>query len=96
MAVLDYELFYDDAHHRYLVQKLDRTEQKRIQQIMLHVALYNGKIWIEEDWTEEDLATVFWSMIFPTMILSLASSRRCCGVCKVCRGVGGIGNLISL
>ena len=50
---------YDDEHAHYLVQKLGWTESDRIQQIMLQVALRDGKIWIEDDWTEEGGATYF-------------------------------------
>jgi len=48
---------FDDEHQQYLVRKLGWTENKRILKTVLHVALQNGKIWIEEDWTEEGIAT---------------------------------------
>jgi len=50
---------FDDERHQYLLRKLGWTKKKRIRQTVLHVAIYNGKIWIEEDWTEEGIATYF-------------------------------------
>ena len=35
------------------------TPDSRMRQTRLHIALKNGKIWIEEDWTEEGIATFF-------------------------------------
>lgn len=52
-------LSFDDEHKQYIVRKLGWTENSRIKQVMLHVALHNGKIWIEEDWTEDGIATYF-------------------------------------
>ncbi|MEZ4864470.1 MAG: XisI protein [Caldilineaceae bacterium] len=48
---------FDDEHHQYLVRKVGWQENKRILKTVLHLALYNGKIYIEEDWTEEGIAT---------------------------------------
>ncbi len=52
---------FDDEHQQYLVRKLGWTKEfgGRINQTVLHVALHDGKIWIEEDWTEEGIATYF-------------------------------------
>lgn len=50
---------YDDEHHHYLVQKLGWKASHRLQHTVLHVALRQGKIWIEDDWTEEGIATYF-------------------------------------
>lgn len=52
-------LAFDDEHHHYLLRKLGWTKKNRIRQTVLHVAIRNNKIWIEEDWTEEGLATYF-------------------------------------
>jgi hypothetical protein len=49
----------DDEHHHYLVRKLGWTKKRRIRQTVLHVAIYEGKIRIEEDWTEEGIASYF-------------------------------------
>lgn len=57
--VYEVVLLFDDEHHQYMIRKLGWKESKRINYIPLHVALRNGKIWIEEDWTEEGIATYF-------------------------------------
>ena len=35
----------------------DWWQDERVRNATLYVRLHNGKIWIEEDWTEEGLAT---------------------------------------
>jgi len=57
----DIVLVFDDRHHQYLVRKLGwvEDEDRRILYTVLHVALRNGKIWIEEDMTEDGIATYF-------------------------------------
>jgi hypothetical protein len=55
----DLVLAFDDQHHQYLLRELGWTKDDRIQRTILHIALKNGKIWIEEDWTEEGIATYF-------------------------------------
>ena len=58
-------LAFDDERHQYLLRKLGWTENSRLKQTVLHVAIRNGKIWIEEDWTEEGIATYFISHEVP-------------------------------
>ncbi len=48
---------FDDEHQQYLVRKVGWNENKRILKTVLHLALRDGKIWIEEDLTEEGIAT---------------------------------------
>jgi hypothetical protein len=61
----DIILAFDDEHHQYLLRKLGWTESSRIRQTVLHIAIRNGKIWIEEDWTEDGIATYFLSHDVP-------------------------------
>lgn len=58
---LPYELalIFDDEHKQYIVRSVGWQKNKRILITILHVALRNGKIWIEEDWTAEGIATYF-------------------------------------
>lgn len=56
---LETVLSFDDEHQQYLLLKVGWTEQHRTRHILLHIALKNGKIWIEEDWTEEGIASFF-------------------------------------
>jgi len=51
---------FDDQHQEYLLRKIGWTDtEERIWHALLHVSIYNGKIWIEEDWTEDGIATYF-------------------------------------
>jgi hypothetical protein len=50
-------LVFDDEHNQYLLRRLGWGENSRIRQTDLHLAIRDGKIWIEEDWTEEGIAT---------------------------------------
>ncbi|MEM7539774.1 MAG: XisI protein [Chloroflexota bacterium] len=52
-------LIFDDEHQHYLVRNIGWHESKRDLLTILHVAIRNGKVWIEEDWTEEGIATYF-------------------------------------
>lgn len=55
----DVILAFDDERHQYLLRKIGWTDKERIDQVVLHVSIRNGKIWVEEDWTEEGIATYF-------------------------------------
>ncbi len=55
----DVALALDDEHQQYLIRKLGWTPDSRIRQTVLHVSIRDNKIWIEEDWTEEGIATYF-------------------------------------
>ena len=57
----NYELvrLFDDETHQYMLRKLGWSNNGRVQYIPLHVALRDSKIWIEEDWTEDGIATYF-------------------------------------
>lgn len=50
-------LAFDDERQQYLLRKLGWTDESRLRQTVLHVTLKANKIWIEEDWTENGLAT---------------------------------------
>lgn len=52
-------LVFDDENRHYLLRKLGWTKNSRIRQTKLHVAVHDNKIWIEEDMTEEGIATYF-------------------------------------
>jgi len=53
----DVTLAFDDQHQQYVLRKLGWVENDRIRHTILHLTLKQGKIWIEEDWTEEGSAT---------------------------------------
>ncbi len=48
---------FDEAHDQYLLVNVGWADRRRIRAVTLHVRLRNGKIWVEEDWTEEGIAT---------------------------------------
>ncbi len=50
-------LAFDDVHNQYLLLLMGWQEDERIKSITIHISLTNNKIWIEEDWTEEGVAT---------------------------------------
>ena len=48
---------FDDIHDNYLLLLMGWQGSDRIKSVMIHVRLQNGKFWIEEDWTEDGMAT---------------------------------------
>jgi XisI protein len=48
---------FDDENSVYLLSKIGWDQDKRIRGNTLFVRLKDGKIWVEEDWTEEGIAT---------------------------------------
>ena len=52
---VDTILILDDMHDNYLLMDIGWQETSRIRRTILHVRIKNGKIWIEEDWTEEGI-----------------------------------------
>lgn len=51
------ELTFDEERDHYLLLRHGWTPQGRLFVPTLYARLENGKIWIENDWTEEGLAT---------------------------------------
>lgn len=50
-------LVFDPDHNHYLLLIMGWQGDKRIKNVMIHLHLKGGKIWIEEDWTEDGVAT---------------------------------------
>jgi hypothetical protein len=48
---------FDEVRDHYFLMRLGWSENRRVRQIVLYVRLKEGKLWIEEDWTEEGIAT---------------------------------------
>lgn len=57
MANLETLLAFDDERDQYLWLQVGWANQRRVQGITLHVRLLNGKIHVEQDWTEDGIAT---------------------------------------
>lgn len=52
---IETELSFDEAHDNYLLLNVGWTKQGRILAPALYIRLHNGKIWVENDWTEADI-----------------------------------------
>jgi XisI protein len=50
-------LIFDEERSHYIWLHLGWQGKKKIDSIYVHVRIKNDKIWIEEDWTEEGIAT---------------------------------------
>ena len=48
---------FDESHDQYLLVLMGWDKDERIKSVMIHIRLKDGKIWIEEDWTEDGVAT---------------------------------------
>ncbi|MBI1761999.1 MAG: XisI protein [Acidobacteria bacterium] len=51
------QLLMDDVRGHYMWLKLGWEKGRRVQYITVYVRLCDGKLWIEEDWTEDGIAT---------------------------------------
>jgi hypothetical protein len=47
----------DDAHGQYLLMRVGWRGETRVRRALFYLRLKDGKIWIEEDWTQEGVAT---------------------------------------
>ena len=52
---LEAQTILDDCHDRYMLLRSGWQEGKRIRSIIVYARLHEGKIWIEEDWTENGI-----------------------------------------
>jgi hypothetical protein len=52
-------LVFDEQHDHYLLMVMGWQGEERIKTNTIHVRLRDGKIWIEEDWTEDGVVTDF-------------------------------------
>ncbi|MDM3855620.1 MAG: XisI protein [Aphanizomenon gracile PMC649.10] len=50
-------LAFDEQRDQYLWFQVGWTTEERIKGISVHISIKNQKIYIEEDWTEEGIAT---------------------------------------
>jgi hypothetical protein len=49
---------FDEDRDHYLLLNVGWSKRRRVRGITLHVRLRDGKIWVEEDLTEDGIATV--------------------------------------
>jgi hypothetical protein len=50
------EIVFDEEHDRYLLISIGWEGEKRVLYPVIHVAIINGKIWIQEDNTDWPIA----------------------------------------
>ena len=50
-------LMFDEDRDQYLLMLMGWQRRERIKTVTIHVRLKDRKIWIEEDWTEDGVAT---------------------------------------
>jgi len=50
-------VIFDDKHRRYMLFRTGWFKDKRVRAVSLYVRLHDQKIWVEEDWTEDGIAT---------------------------------------
>ncbi len=64
-ANLDQEscLVFDEIHDQYFWLFMGWEGKKKIRNIQVHIRIKNEKIYIEEDWTEEGIATELWFFV---------------------------------
>lgn len=55
-ADVESQTVFDKAQDRYMLFRVGWHDHKRINTPFLYVQFKNGKIWIEEDWTEDGIA----------------------------------------
>lgn len=58
-------LVFDELHDHYLLIGRGWQGEERIKKNTIHVRLRDGKIWIEEDWTEDGVVTDFLQAALP-------------------------------
>ncbi len=56
-GITENHAIFDDELGRYMLFHVGWFQDKRVRAVTLYVRLFNGKIWVEEDWTEDSLAT---------------------------------------
>lgn len=48
---------FDDERGQYLLMTVGWSGDRRVRGTTLYVRLHDGKFWVEEDWTEDGIAT---------------------------------------
>jgi hypothetical protein len=65
-------VIFDDEHSQYIMLRVGWLKQEHVHRTLLHVCLRDGHFWIEEDWTEEGIATYLLSKGVPRENIVLA------------------------
>lgn len=51
------DVIFDTSRDHYMLVKVGWTPRGRLRGATVHVRIRDGKFWIEEDWTEDGIAT---------------------------------------
>jgi hypothetical protein len=62
---------FDEQRDHYLLLRIGWTADRRARHITLYVSIRDGKIWVEEDWTEYGIATELLKAGVPTQDIVL-------------------------
>ena len=54
---VDTEIIADDEHGQYLLMRVGWRGETRVRRPAFYLRLKDGKIWVEEDWTKEGIAS---------------------------------------
>lgn len=54
---VDRDVIFDTQRDHYMLVKVGWTPRGRLQGTTIYVRIRNGKFWVEEDWTEDGVAT---------------------------------------
>jgi hypothetical protein len=57
VSAVESVIAFDEVHDQYLLLLMGWRKDERIKSVMIHIRLKDDKIWIEEDWTEDGVAT---------------------------------------
>lgn len=66
------DLVFDEQHDHYMLFRLGWWPRGRVHGTTAHVRLRNDKVWIEEDWTEDGIATELLAAGVPAADIVLA------------------------
>ncbi len=69
---IDEELIFDDERSQYLWFNVGWKQGKRVKGVSVYTRIKNEKIYIEEDWTEEGIATELMRLGVPASDIVLA------------------------
>ncbi len=54
---LETMILNDEIQDQYLLLRMGWDGDRRVNRTVIHLRLRNGKVWVEEDWTEQGAAT---------------------------------------
>jgi hypothetical protein len=65
-------LVFDDEREQYVWLESGWDQRQRVQRIIVHAQIRGDQIWIEEDWTEDGIATTLLQSGVPATDIVLA------------------------